>query len=126
MAHPGYTINIHLNDDVEVKAHRVPSGDTDFVSFTIGSQSSVFVMNTDQARALIDAAEDAFYILRTIEDEKARAERARARETAPVYSYDEIEDETNWDSECSDSNPCPACQEYEDSIDQYEDYESQF
>lgn len=123
MAHPGYTINIHLNDDVVVESVRIGSSDTDFVSFRLGSQASVFVMNTDQAKALIDAAEEAFYILRTIEDEKARAERARAREVTPRYVLDN--EETDYDSQCTIDNPCPGCQDYLDSTSQagYDDYD---
>lgn len=128
---PTFTVYIHVNDDVKMGASRTPSGDSDFVSIHLGNQASILLFNVGQAKALIDAAEDAFYILRTVEDEKARAERARVR-NYPVREVDtelerllaeeeEIERRTRYDyeseigSNCSIENPCPGCQEYLDA-----------
>lgn len=98
---PGYTFNVHLKDDTKFEVRRIPSSDTDWVSLGIGRQSSLFVMNVDQAKALVDAAEETYFMLRAIADEKARTERAR---------------------NCSDVNPCPGCQEYLNKQDNYYNY----
>lgn len=63
MARTTVTVNIHVNDDTEFQADKI----TDFVALKVGRDADLFIMNSEQAAKLADAAAEAFAILTRME-----------------------------------------------------------
>lgn len=74
-------VNVHVNDETVIKASRVPSADTDFVSLNVGFEVSLFLFDTAQAKLLADAAVEAFRILSQVEADVKAKEFAKSMNT---------------------------------------------
>lgn len=111
------TINtvVHVNDETTIIANRVPSADRDFASVKLDWDTSILLFNPAQAKALADAAVEAFRILKQIEaDEEANRMASVWNET--VVSV----------MNCTPSNPCQDCRELDaDDYDGYYEYEDE-
>lgn len=57
------TTNVHINDETEFEANKV----TNFVALKIGDHADLFIMTSEQAAKLADAAAEAFAILTRME-----------------------------------------------------------
>lgn len=108
-------IVIHVNDETIIEPGRVPSSDTDFVSVKVGPDVSILLFTPAHAKALADAAVEAFRILKQIETDEEAAAMASAWDDSDFV-------------DCTPDNPCQECSdtfEYPDFDDEpvYYDFE---
>ncbi len=115
---PGISMNIHVKDDTRFESQRVPSTDIDFVALKLGWEVGVLLFTSAQAKALAEAADDAYFTLRSIEAEKEREVRTASR----INDYSDYADPADPDGViCTIENPCEGCREYNDDY-EYEPF----
>lgn len=106
---PTLNMIVHVNDETVISSSPVPSTDAEFVSVKVGPDVSILLFNPAQARALADAAVEAFRLLKQMEVE-SEAESIWGNGTVTESEYDTwIESGQDGTINCSIEDPCQDC-----------------
>lgn len=69
------SVNVHVKESTQFTARRVPSsGYQDFATVRIDDAVNIMIFTPEQAKALFEAAREAYAILKTIQFEQANKE----------------------------------------------------